>query len=272
MREHVGFARPIDLLPEKEWNFEAEKLSENELPACHAHEYGREIAKRYKPILELLETRWRSEQLPRGKSERRQSWAATSKLCTLEIPISLWSEPTRNVSWHSLPSDIKDAAVESSASDKERKQQPGGLSISTIRELEPSRCTTMELFQIVDKWLRREHYEQIEYGFFSIDWKSDDGRLKENFADWIRRQRKELKKRGVTKKPSRGGLRDQLRWLGALRVKEHYPRQRLVDYPDPKLKVAAPFSNLPDLYAAAKDAKHIIDRRIENIKTLVESR
>src|SRR5262249_13524108 len=143
-----------------------------------------------------------------------------------------------------------------------------GLHISTIRELEPSHCTTMQLFQFVDRLLGGKDQEQIEYGFFSINWRSQDGTLKNNFADWIKRQRKELKKRGVIKKPSRGGLRDQLRWLGALRVKEHYPRKTLVDYPDPKLKVPTPFSNLPELYAAAKHAKQIIDRRIENIQTL----
>jgi hypothetical protein len=259
------------LLAETEWNFETEKLSENELVACHAHEYGREIAKRYKPISELSETQWRCERLPRGNSERQQWWAATRKLNRVGIPFSLSSEPRLNVSWYSLPSDIKDAAVKSSAMDKERRE-PGGLSISTIRELEPSRCTTMELFQIVDEWIRREHHEQIEYGFFSIDWTSDDGRLKENFANWVRQQRQELKERGVTKKPSRGGLRDQLRWLGALRVKECYPHKMLVDYPYPKLKKPAPFSNRSDLYAAAKNANRIIDCRIQNIKTLIESR
>ena len=103
----------------------------------------------------------------------------------------------------------------------------------------------MERFQIVDKLLRGEHHEQIEYGFFSINWKSHDGRLKKNFADWINQQRKELKKRGVTKKPSRGGLRDQLRSLGALRIKEHYPRKSLVNDPYPKLKVRARFPIFP---------------------------
>jgi hypothetical protein len=88
----------------------------------------------------------------------------------------------------------------------------------------------------------------------------------------IKQQRKELKKQGTTKKPIRGKLRDQLRWLGALRVKEHYPRKSLVNDPFPKLKVRAPFSNLPDLYTAAKYAKQIIDGQIQRIKKLAESR
>ena len=258
------------MLAETEWNFESEKLSENELLACHAHEYAREIAKRYKPISKLLEIKWRYERLPKGNTERWRWVAAFDKLNDLGIPISLSFAAARDLSWYSLPSHLKKTAVRSSAREQ-NLEQLSGLAISTIRELEPSPCTTMELFQIVDKLLRREHQEQIEYGFFSINWKSHDGRLKKNFADWINQQRKELKKRGVTKKPSRGGLRDQLRWLGALRVKEHYSGKTLVDYPHPKLKVRAPFSNLPDLYAAAKDAKKIIDWRIQNIKTLVES-
>jgi hypothetical protein len=127
----------MDVLAETEWNFESEKLPENELLACHAHEYGREIAKQYKPISKLLETKWRYERLPKGNSERWRWVAAFDKLNDLGIPISLSFAAECDRSWYSLPSYLKKTAVKSSARDQ-NLERLSGLAISTIRELEPS--------------------------------------------------------------------------------------------------------------------------------------
>ena len=50
-----------------------------------------------------------------------------------------------------------------------------------------------------------------------------------------RDQRQEREKLGLKaikyRKTSRGGFRDKLRWLGALRIVSHYSRGELSDYP-----------------------------------------
>ena len=61
------------------------------------------------------------------------------------------------------------------------------------------------------------------------------------------------------RKKGRGGYRDKLRWLGALRIVGYYSRLDLVDYPYSKVKVDAPYSHLPDLYDAAKKAQSLLD-------------
>ena len=60
-------------------------------------------------------------------------------------------------------------------------------------------------------------------------------------------------------KKGRGGYRDKLRWLGALRVVRYYSPSELGDYPHSKVKVDAPYSHLPDLYEAAKKAQGLLD-------------
>jgi hypothetical protein len=126
----------------------------------------------------------------------------------------------------------------------------------------------MRLFQSSHEFfdlLFQRDSQQVEYGFFAIDWKCNDRVLAERFANWLKEQRVKLKQRGfvIRRKPPRGGLRDQLRCLGALRIKDHYGRGGLVDSNFKRLKVAAPYKNLPELYKAAKTAQQIINSWIQ---------
>jgi hypothetical protein len=149
------------------------------------------------------------------------------------------------------------------------------LSISTERELQVSGATTMPAFQIYDNIFRTcaqygdplaKRVSNVEYGFFAIDWTWNDEILKKSFQEWLNGQRHELKKRGVVKVPSRGGLRDQLRWLGALRVRDYYGRKFLVDSNFKRVKIDAPYRNLPDLYQNAKRAESIIGEWLKLLK------
>ena len=111
--------------------------------------------------------------------------------------------------------------------------------------------------------------KQIEYGFFAIDWNFEDKRLLGKFKRWVEDQRAEAQMLGVKRttilkppvhKPkARGGYRDRLNWLGALRVVAHYRDRDLHDYADTNLKVDAPYSHTPDLYKNAKQATEWID-------------
>lgn len=278
----------------REWDFGPSRLPQDELAACHAHEYGREVAKRCPYVLTQLTILWRANELPKkyqppgdlsGASlfnpkphpkphpDRIRGTIAWDKLRSFDIPlVTLGRRGSENQSWYSLSEHIRSDAVKRLL--RKRKLSKTGdlkcLSIHTIRELQPSRITTMELFKWYgDEFLRRNEPNdgQVEYGFFRIDWNCGVGVLKNEFARWLGQHQEELKKNHLVaqRKPSRGQLRDQMRWLGALRVKEYYPRGNLVDYPHPSLKVCAPYLNLPDLYVAARAASKIIGKRIGRI-------
>jgi hypothetical protein len=255
------FVKNEPVLPKTEWNFETDNLPENELRACHAHEYGREIAKRYPPISVLLETKWRYERLPKKHPERSRWIQVSRKLADLGLPVSILSPGAVDLNWYSLQREFKKVAVSvlSTHENTSHGKELSRLSMKTLRGLqenlgyllishemksaasnrpwwrglEPSHLPTMEQFQLLDQWLYcmtcGEDREQVEYGFFAIDWKAKDTVLIEAFTNWVKQQRTEMKRRGIVikKRPSRGGYRDQLRWLGALRVREHYSRKSL---------------------------------------------
>jgi hypothetical protein len=104
--------------------------------------------------------------------------------------------------------------------------------------------------------------DNTEYGFFAIDWDYPDSEMMQAVTEWLagkRKARAEAGLQSVKHKPiSRGGYRDQLRWLGALRVRNFYPTNSMAEYTDSNLKVEAPFSHLPDLYEAAAKAENLI--------------
>jgi len=69
-------------LDRHEWYFENDELSNDELRACHAHEYGRAIAKRCRYVLTQLKILWLANELPpehqqRGPETRRHSSCGT---------------------------------------------------------------------------------------------------------------------------------------------------------------------------------------------------
>jgi hypothetical protein len=286
------------LLDWQEWDFGPVRLADDELAACHTHEYGRELAKRCSYILTQLKIIWRANELPKRYQptgdlsgawvdspkrfpeihpDLRRANIAGDKLHSFGIPTgTLGRKDSQNQSWYSLPEEVRNGAVRRSREKQKYSKDTDWmcLSIHTIRELQPSGRTTMKFFQWGDEILRGISNSlrggnggNVEYGFFSIDWNSGVGVLKKQFAEWLDRQHKEQNKRRPVprNKPSRGRLRDQLHWLGALRIKEHYGRRNLVEQNIPDLIVPAPYASLPDLYTAASKALKIIDERIRRI-------
>src|ERR1017187_1563834 len=281
----------------KEWDFKKDKLPDDELAACHAHEYGREVAKQCRYILTQLRIVCLANELPKKDkmllSDARieppykkihPKWGrgsdARTKLDSFDIPWTLTFRDFHNRSWYSLPPGIRHEAVQIALYKKEfsKGKDLMCLSIHTIRELKPYGHTTMQFFQWRDENRRASDsktggriYDRgaVEYGFFSINWNSGVGVLKEQFAEWVDLQLKVLKKGHPVgqRKPSRGQLRDQLRWLGALRIKEHCGYKNLADQNLPKLRVCAPYNNRNDLYENAAKASRKIVERIERILT-----
>ncbi len=138
----------------------------------------------------------------------------------------------------------------------------GKLSIHTLRELEGANVKAIGSFQWTHECLHQEEISETEYGFFAINWNHDNSDIKDAFGKWLTEQRNERQQRGLTGikhiKKSRGGFKDRLNWLGALRVVEFYPAAMLTDYPDSNLKIDAPYSHAPDLYENAKKAREYL--------------
>jgi hypothetical protein len=121
----------------------------------------------------------------------------------------------------------------------------------------------LTIFKELHEWVPwRRMSGETEYGFFAIDWGYRDAEIRRAFGEWLEDQRQERKKLGLSdEKPaiSRGGFADRLNWLGALRVKNYFPKKgQLVDYDGAyltRLKVAAPYKFYTDLCKAAKRAE-----------------
>lgn len=134
-----------------------------------------------------------------------------------------------------------------------------------LREFEPPKDHLLTIFKNQHDRPSRKVLGETEYGFFAIDWGHNDNQIKQAFKEWLDDQREERKKLGLSdKKPAkgnRGSYADRLRWLGALRVKNHYRRRSaLVDGNDTNLKVDAPYCHYPDLCESAIKAEMEITR------------
>ena len=156
---------------------------------------------------------------------------------------------------------------------RHRKSHSDRLHIETLRQCEPPNIRTIEAFRDYHEFyhakLGKQDLGNSEYGFFAINWNFNDSQIVEAFKHWLSEQRKARKALGLKDaKPtvSRGGFKDKLNWLGALRVKNHYRHKDLVAHNSPKLKLGcrpyggAPYLYYPDLLAAAKKATEEINR------------
>jgi hypothetical protein len=140
------------------------------------------------------------------------------------------------------------------------------LSIYTAEQLALFNVNSMDIFRLCHD-VGQQDVSQTEYGFFAINWNYPNPEIERVFSKWLSDQRDGRDKRGLSgvkyKPKGRGGFRDVLNWLGALRVRERYPNSELVDHSNPNrpehyLVVAAPYSHLPDLYEAAKKADQVL--------------
>jgi hypothetical protein len=283
------------VLDSADWDFEPERLSNRELSACHAHEYGREIARQCGYVLTQVKILWLANELPAKYRRapgplagltlsnprkrklhpgRLRGYEAAFKLSMFGIPVdTLGQRGFESKSWYVLPNTVREAGVRSIRERSQWRDSGSATSVllRTIRELDPSGAGRADgflhrqeihfLHQVLDTHLCGAN---VEFGFFAIDWNSGLGLLKKQIFAWLKRQHDRRKNIPPVRqrRPSRGQLRDQLRWLGALRVKEHYGPRRLTHGNDPKLIVAAPYKWKNDLYDAANKAKKILDGRI----------
>jgi hypothetical protein len=264
-------------LPESEWHFDG--LPQDEVEPCYLYEYGREWAKQLPAFSELL-GKWRATAAKGGC--RRNTKAG--------LPFSERLKPIRqlrrffeadevvrgsfpSVTFHEFPEtpwqDIRENArrflLESFRGMRDRwgNLPHDRLFISTLRELRPTNVDSIEAFRFLHEVWSRRAVDQTEYGFFAVDWNYPDPEIRRALEVWLREQRKYRKAAGLpgpqASQRSRGGLRDRLRWLGALRFRNHYTPAELRNHADAQLFGGrAPYCHLPDLYANAKRAEDLL--------------
>ena len=277
-------------LDRHEWYFENDELSDDELRPCHAHEYGREIAKRSSYVSTQLKILWRANELPpkhqqRGPDlsgatishprlpkkikrhrERVRGDEAAFKLRLFGISVdTLGSRGSEKQSWYNLPENVRHDAIHN-ASRRQREAALPSVFLRTIRELQPD-----DFLRSLIRFLREldsTNLRGAECGFFAIDWSRGLPGLKKEIFDWLKQRYEDRRNLGFVPKrrPSRGQLRDQLRWLGALRFKEHYGHKNLTEENFQRITLRGPYQNMNDLYQAASKATKILKDRISDIE------
>jgi len=252
-------------LDRNEWDFRS--IPKSEIEACFIYEYARELARQSPRISALFAIGQigcsAGKNTPRFDEGRQAYIRNIMTACFPEFP-TINEDWFPDTPWEGLGQEVRSGLV------KEVNNSPQHywnslpihkLRIETIKFAK--NVGTNGTFRHVREPFREEDISQIESGFLKINWNYPDGELKRAFAKWLSEERKDREKRGLTEikyqPKGRGGFRDRLNWLGALRVKKHYPKRQLVDHADTNLKVDAPYCHLPDLLKCAKKAAKLLD-------------
>jgi len=259
-----------DELGPSEWDFRS--IPRTEVEACFIYEYARELLTQ-----RLVDLRARAN----ADSNALKMTAESSKEGNpcfefSEIMVACFAYMTSkfdhwfpDTPWQKLDQSVRSELVQGlnyQLHDYFQKLPRHKLSIHTLAQLEVFNVRSLEIFRIVHE-VDQKDATQTEYGFFAINWNYPDTEIEAVFSKWLLERRKGREKRGLPgikyKPKGRGGPKDRLNWLGALRVRERYLNSELVDYSDPcradhYLVVAAPYSHLPDLYEAAKKADQLL--------------
>jgi hypothetical protein len=259
-------------LDRTEWDFR--EIPKTEVEACFIYEYARELTKRSPRILNLF-AQWRAGSNAGKKTPQssiaREAYKEFRKIMTACFPdFPFISEDWfPDTPWQKLDVQVRSRLLKEVNNGPQHYWNSLPSHKLSIRAFKFEKRNEMAWgeWQYVPEPFRKEDISHTERGTFAINWHYPDAQLKRAFAEWVSEQRKDRERRGLREikyRPrGRGGFRDQLNWLGALRVKEHYPRKQLVDYPWPSLKVAAGHLNLTDLYEAAKKARELVENFLQ---------
>ena len=248
-----------------------------EIETCFIYEYARELTKRCPRILSLFaqwQAGWSAGKKTPQFSKAREAYKEFRKIMTACFPdFPLINEDWfPDTPWQKLDVKVRCRLVEELNKGPQHywNSLPSHkLSIQTFKFEKRNEMAWGE-WRYVPQPFREEDISQTERGTFAINWHYPDTQLTRAFAEWLSEQRKDREQRGLTeikyKQKGRGGFRDQLNWLGALRVMEHYPRKQLVEYPKTRLKInAPPYYHLPDFYEGAKKARKLVDSMLRMV-------
>jgi hypothetical protein len=251
-----------------------------QLEACYLYEYAREFFERSK-LLQGFQKEWSDpakKQSGKYLQAMLKAWDLLKTRAEMFPPVDFDYFP--NVAWQDLPVlsktahrgfeiDLREEATTHVTEwvNRTRKSHSDRLHIETLRQCEPANIHSLEAFRDYHEFfherLGKQDLGNTEYGFFAINWNFKKSQVVGAFAHWLNDQleaRRTLALREAKPKVSRGGFRDKLNWLGALRVKNHFRKKDLVGYDDTNLKVDAPYCHYPDLLDAAKKVEQEIER------------
>ena len=148
--------------------------------------------------------------------------------------------------------------LEHEAGERMKTKRPHLLTLEAFRDLE---LNTTRTLAAISRF--KVDSSQVEFGFFSVNWSWRDRQIIDAFSEWLEQRRQMCTNRevqGAQRQPSnRGGLKDQLHWLGAFRVKKYYPHKQLFSSDNPDMVIPdAPYCYRRDLYENAKKGESLI--------------
>jgi hypothetical protein len=273
--------KPI-LLAETEWKFDSVPTSE--LEACCLYEYSREYCRQSQTLKELR-ARWEKFEAwwgaQKGKKPRppvpgrhkigllANEYAARilSARQKFAVPIDFRTFP--DLTWQDLRQQprlgrgwpVKHRICQVKDQQRRREYKGDRFHIETLAQLAPANITDLPGWIYYHEFFHRHHsLSNTQHGFFAINWDWPSAEIRRAFGQWLQEQANKRKdKPKINPRPSRGQWKDKLRWLGALRVKNHYDYRDLVDATDLSLKDnKAPYFYYPALRNAVKKAEHLI--------------
>jgi hypothetical protein len=258
----VGAAPKTDLDP-SEWDFRKEKVPTAEIEPCFTYEYARELGKRSGRLTKLL-AKWKGGRGAAGESPKsdeasRAHSAITSLLAKCFDTTVHIDDDFPNTTWQNLDTQPR-LAIIAGVSSGRLNVSDAPLAIKLVKDRTES-APNFDAFRAMHGMFR-DNPGRSQYGFIAIDWSFSDGAIKRAFDKSLLSQRPVSATRSTGKRKTRGGFRDQLNLLGALRLFEHYGAKGLLKKPsDPFSGIkfaAAPYGNLSDLYEAKSKAEKLL--------------
>ena len=271
------------IMDRKEWDFE--QIPADQLEACFCYEYGRELTKQWPRLLKLL-SMVKARLALSGRQRDSSKETKTFRFIRKIISHRFGAFPTvllrffPDTCWESLDIELRSIAGEQ-VKNYERGRRYNRITIKILKKSDSLDISSLRELAYHNDPYSFEALDQTAYCGIAINLSYSDTEIAKEVRLSLKGVREEHERlrfpiinrafsrvmaSGITpaellkhRKKGRGGYRDKLRWLGALRIVGYYSPFDLVDYPYSKVKVDAPYSHLPDLYDAAKKAQGLLD-------------
>ena len=234
------------ILDRKEWDFD--QIPADQLEACFCYEYGRELTKQWPRLLKLLSIMKVRATLPGGHRDASKE-TKTFRLIRKILLHRFGAFPTvllgffPDTCWESLDSERRSIAVEQ-VKGYERGRRYNRITIKMLKESELLDINSLRELAYHQDPYSFEALDQTAYCGISINLTYSDSEITKEFRLSLKAVREEherlrspimhralsrmvasvIKPAELVKhqKKGRGGYRDKLRWLGALRVVRYY--------------------------------------------------
>lgn len=263
-------------LKRNEWLFL--KTPKNEIKACFAFEYAREVARKSLRVSELLSI-WKAGQSARkGTSESKKANKALIDLvrimraCFPEFLV-VFDDRFPDTPWRDLGRELRLGMMDyqvQELQDKRSQRRSERLSIDLSGVFDSPEMNFIT-FQHLHECLSHDDFSQNEYGLIAINWSYPIRELKQAFDDWVEEESENRKARGLVgtrrkEKTGRGGFPflDRLNRLGALRLVNRYRWKELPNYTRKKDNTYC-YGGVRELRDGAAKARELLDTLLNRI-------